>query len=374
MQAKKHKILVVGQTPPPYCGQSIMIEAMLTQKYKSIELIHIRMAFSDEIDEIGKFKLTKIWHLITLITKIIFTRFSSGARVLYYPPAGPNRLPIYRDFAILICTRWLFSRTVFHFHAGGLSTIYNHLTSVEKFFFRSAYSKPEGAILLSKLNPRDDTFLNAKHKFVIPYGIEDHFQEDRLNRPNQISCVLFVGVLTESKGVLILIEAIKILQQKNIPLVAKLMGKFESPEFEKHVRSLVTEYNIETCIEFLGVQTGNDKWHQFYHADIFCFPTFYESETFGLVVLEAMQFQLPTIVTNWRGVPSLVKDGETGFIVEPSNADEVATRIEFLTKNPNVALQFGRRGRQEYIKRFKLGNFRAELENAFVSVIENSTL
>ena len=46
------RILVVGQTPPPYGGQAIMIERMLQHEYTHAKLFHVRMVFSSEIDEI----------------------------------------------------------------------------------------------------------------------------------------------------------------------------------------------------------------------------------------------------------------------------------------------------------------------------------
>ena len=371
MNAKKHKILVVGQTPPPFCGQSIMIEEMLAQDYARIEFIHVRMAFSDEIDEIGKFKITKIWHLLSLITKIVFTKSSSGAKVLYYPPAGPNRMPIYRDFAILICTRWLFRQTVFHFHAGGLSTIYPLLTRLERFLFRKAYTKPDGAILLSKLNPRDDEFLQARHKFVIPNGIKDHFQLKRLEKMRLENSILFVGLITESKGVLLIIEAISLLKKRNIRVNAKFMGQFKSAQFEASVISKIEKDKIEDRIKFLGVLTGDKKWQQFYSSNIFCFPSFYESEALSLVVIEAMQFKLPTIVSNWRGLPSLVTDGKTGFIVENHNPIAIADKIELLISNPELVNKMGENGRNKYLANYSIITFRDQMERAFVRVAES---
>ena len=53
----KKKILVIGQTPPPYGGQAIMIKYMLDGKYKNIELHHVRMCFSKQFDALGHVQL-----------------------------------------------------------------------------------------------------------------------------------------------------------------------------------------------------------------------------------------------------------------------------------------------------------------------------
>ena len=65
------KILIVGQTPPPYHGQSIMIEKMLSGDYGDIELIHVRMGFSRDLDEVGRLNLKKVFELFVIIGRII---------------------------------------------------------------------------------------------------------------------------------------------------------------------------------------------------------------------------------------------------------------------------------------------------------------
>ena len=90
--AKPVKVLIVGQTPPPYHGQAIMIERLLRSHTNSTRLYHVRMQFSDSIDEIGKFAWAKITHLIWVIGRIFYYRLFHGVKILYYPPAGPNRV------------------------------------------------------------------------------------------------------------------------------------------------------------------------------------------------------------------------------------------------------------------------------------------
>jgi len=68
----RNKILVVGQTPPPFGGQAIMIERLLEGKYKDTELFHVRMSFSREMNEMGRFSFFKIFHLILCIPRTKF--------------------------------------------------------------------------------------------------------------------------------------------------------------------------------------------------------------------------------------------------------------------------------------------------------------
>ena len=124
---RRIKILVVGQTPPPCHGQALMIERLVQARFERVELRHVRMAFSSSIADVGRFRVGKLWHLAGVIGRIVWQRIAHGVDVLYYPPVGPHRVPLYRDLAILCCTRWMFRKTIFHFHTLGIGRVYRQL-------------------------------------------------------------------------------------------------------------------------------------------------------------------------------------------------------------------------------------------------------
>ena len=133
------RVLVIGQTPPPFHGQAIMIESLLGGEYKYAKLFHVRMSFSKEMDELGKFSLSKLLHLLKVIKDIVYFRIIHNVRILYYPPSNPETFPVLRDLAILCITRWMFKKTIFHFHAAGISELYPSLPWFLKILFRWGY-------------------------------------------------------------------------------------------------------------------------------------------------------------------------------------------------------------------------------------------
>jgi glycosyltransferase involved in cell wall biosynthesis len=122
---------------------------------------------------------------------------------------------------------------------------------------------------------------------------------------------------------------------------------------------------LSSYIEFLGVQTGVQKYQTFNEADIFCFPTFFEAETFGLVALEAMQFKLPVVATRWRGVPSVVEDQVSGFLVPPRDAKSMADKLEILINDQKLRENMGKQGRRIYLEKFTSEIHYQQLENVF---------
>lgn len=361
----KKKILIIGQTPPPYHGQAIMIENLLKGDYQDIQLYHSRMSFSREMDEVGRLNLFKIVHLFQMIVDILIKKFSHGISILYFPPTGPKKVAFYRDAIILICVRPFFKKVIFHFHAAGISELYPNLNFFEKTLFRKAYYNADIGIRLSKHSVDDSSKLNIRTEFIVPYGVNDN-SIDKKNIINVSGCtILFVGLLNRTKGITILIEACSLLKKRGLEFKVQVMGKFESSKFELEVRELVLNLGLEQNISFLGVMVGKDKFEAFSSADIFCFPTYYESESFPVVILEALSFGLPIVSTQWRGIPTMVADGENGFLTEIQNPEATANSLNQLISDHELRTAMGMNSRIRYMNEFSIERYHKNLEAIF---------
>lgn len=394
------KVLVVGQTPPPWHGQAIMIDRLLRARFDRVRLYHVRMAFSDSIEEVGRFRIGKLFHLLGVIARIVYHRAAHGAKVLYYPPAGPNRVPLYRDVIILLSTRWMFRRTVLHFHAGGISQLYPRLSRPMQWLVRRALFSADAGVRISHGSPPDAEVLQARREYVVPNGIEDEgvrvaeqkFERSQPaiavlgsngNRTHLVTdsastavCeaeplrVLFMGILRESKGLMVLIDACGHLAQRGVPFELQVVGKFQSQDFESAVQKRVAALGIEQKVTFRGALDKDAKWQAFAEANVFCLPTFYEAETFGIVLLEAMSLALPVVATRWRGIPEIVADGTTGFLVNTHDAEAVAERLEQLQGDPELRQQLGAAGREKFLSEFTAKKFWQRMEQVFLETAD----
>jgi len=101
-------------------------------------------------------------------------------------------------------------------------------------------------------------------------------------------------------------------------------------------------------IELVGFLDAGQKKSALEEADCLVFPTFYEGETQGLVLLEAMSAGLPVITTSWRGVPEVLPEGYP-WVVAPRSAEELAGAIiAAVESNPSPGL------RQRFAKRYTI--------------------
>ncbi len=366
------RVLVVGQTPPPYGGQAIMIQSLLDGELQGVELFHVRMAFSRSMDEVGKLSAHKVLHTARVLGAIVYMRLRHGTDTLYYPPSGPSRGALLRDCALLLPTRWLFARTVFHFHAGGTATKLATLSLLERMLVRLALDAPDCSVRTSPLSPPDGEALHSRLDVVVPNGIEDplaSLPEGAVERAGGgRPVILFAGLLCASKGIDVLVEAAELLAREGRDFEVRAIGAWESPAYREQVLARVAALGLSERVRFPGVLTGERKTDAFSAADIFCFPSFFEAETFGVAVLEAMAFALPVVASDWRGLPALVADGVTGFVVPTHDARAVATKLAVLLDQPDRRRAQGAAGRDLFLSRYTRARYLEGMRQVFLRV------
>jgi glycosyltransferase involved in cell wall biosynthesis len=345
-----------------------MTEYFLEGRYSNVELHHIRMAFSVDLDQVGRAEVKKLGHLLLLLGKIFRARWKFLPDVLYFPPAGPKLVPFLRDCAILILTRPFFPKTVFHFHAAGLPGLHKRLSAPLKLLFRTAYGNPDLAIVISKDGLRDSKFLGARKTALVPNGIPDIWQRRTLQRHNARPQILFLAMVCEEKGVGVLLDACHRLKSKGFQFTCKIAGR--APSSDELAKASAQAAGLEDIVEFVGPVAGDEKWLLFEQSDIFCFPTHYSSESFGLVAVEAMMTGLPIVTTNWRALPEIVVDGSTGFVTPIKDAHATATKLERLLSDPLLRQAMGKAARERYLERYGIDVFREGMENALSSLTD----
>jgi glycosyltransferase involved in cell wall biosynthesis len=362
---KPVEVCAVMQVPPPVHGQSLMNGLFLGGTYSKILLHHVPMSFSSKLSEVGVFKWSKIFHLFGVVIKICRVRFTRKAHILYYPPAGPNLVPFLRDCIVLCCTRWMFKKTVFHFHANGLCELYRRLPVFLKFLYKLAYHRPDLCICITRLGTEDAKALESKLLSIIPNGLPDEGGALRVrDQPNRPVRILFLSALRMEKGVGTLLEALQILDARKIPFEAVFAGPFSSHTEERVLREKGSAMEAGLKVRWIGEVSGKTKSDAFAGADIFCFPSHYSSETFGLVLVEAMMFSLPVVSTKWRGIPEVVAEGETGFLVPVRDPVALAAKLELLILDPELRASMGLAGRRRFGENFSLGKFRERMQES----------
>ena len=346
-----------------------MIQYLLDGKYQDIELIHVRMNFSQQLDKVGRFGFAKLWELLRVVAAIYIARLRMRPYVLYYPPAGPRFVPVMRDIVILGMTRWTFGKTVFHFHASGISEYFVKMNPVMRRLFRFAFMRPDMVIRIAHRSPEDGQGLLCKKEVVVANGIPDFagVSIERGADPGSPIRILLVAALSEDKGVLIAIEAAQQLMSAGLDVELTCVGGWNSQEFQERAESLI-DSRFKSRFKFPGIQTGADKWEYYRRADIFVFPSFYHSETFSVVLLEAMCFSLPVVASRWRGIPEVVEEGSCAILCDPREVAGCRDALSQLVNNASLRRDMGQKSRERYLRYFTLEAHRKEMEGALLQL------
>lgn len=206
-------------------------------------------------------------------------------------------------------------------------------------------------------------------------GEEEHNRGETLN-------VLFVGRLEKRKGIHILMQAIPEVLKEIPDIEFTIVGRdtffqkdeasFESPEgktFKTEFWDKLPE-DIKNKVHLVGVVDNVELKKYYKSCDLFVAPSLHE--TFGYVYLEAMSYGKPVIGCKVGGVPEVIKDGEVGILVEPSNSKALAEAIKKAVRDYSKIIQMGTTAR-EYVKNnFSLYKLADETESLYKSIIERA--
>lgn len=362
------RILVVAQIPPPVHGQSVMQQYLVNAEWSWCQKEHIRLSYSDSINKIGRFQFSKVVKLVRVVCKIITKRTNGNVDLLYYPPAGPNRIPLYRDIITLLVAKLMVRKIVLHFHAGGLPVLINKLSLIERYFAKLAFQNIDCAIVLLPWLRKEVEWFSPKNISVVPNGIEDvarSFSSSYIRASSDdVTNILFVGNLKDEKGIFVLLAAIPELKKITKLFKVGIMGEAHSDEVKQKIEKYINEHGIADHVLLFGGLTGNEKWEKFSRAHIFCLPT-YATEAMPVSIMEAMMFSLPVVTTSWRSITDMITDQEEGFLVPVHDENELAGKLAMLIQAPSLAKEMGRKGRKKFMESYTIEKHLANMEQIF---------
>jgi len=210
-------------------------------------------------------------------------------------------------------------------------------------------------------------------KIIVHYGGIDlnKFRFRKKSPDGERIKILMCGRFVEKKGFEYGIRAFAKLGKthKNIALTligdGKLRGKMES---------LVDFLNLSDSIQFVGMLSHEEVQREMEASDIFLSPnaTAGDGNREGIpnTIKEAMATGLPVVSTYHAGIPELVIDKKTGFLVPEKNVDALVDRLGYLIAHPELWEKLGRKGREVVEEKFDLFKQVRKLERIHQSLID----
>ncbi len=214
---------------------------------------------------------------------------------------------------------------------------------------------------------------------VTPFGVDTDKFKPPANKPLQ--CRITIGTvktLSVAYGIDILIRAFSLVNMRlcnssalnrQIKLTLLIVGSGNQREA---LKKLAIELNIEENVTFAGFVEHELVPEYLNQMDVYCaFSRVRES--FGVAVLEASSCGIPVVVSNMGGLPEVVQNGVTGFIVASEDIEEAADAITKLVLDPALRRKMGEAGRQYVISQYSWRESIGIMEGVYSQVLESKS-
>ena len=242
---------------------------------------------------------------------------------------------------------------------------------LHEFILKYNLSKADKILSTSHVMAKETQLYTKKEITVTPFGIDlEIFKPmDVKSLFNNTDIVIgTVKTLEEKYGIEYLVRAFKILSDKypELPLKLLIVG---SGSLDVELKQLVQELGISSKTVFAGKVPFVEvpKYHNMLSVSVSVSVS--NSESFGVAIIEASSCGKPVVVSNIGGLPEVVEDGVSGFVVEPRNPQQTADAIEKLILDDELRNRIGKNGRDRVKKLYDWNDNVNQMINIYKEII-----
>ena len=176
---------------------------------------------------------------------------------------------------------------------------------------------------------------------------ESFFDIERNELKGAIFCA---AAVIPRKNQLALVDAVAELAANGVEAELRLAGPLNHEVYLKRVRERICQAGLQSQVHLLGCLSAEQIRRELSSASLFALPSTEENSPMGIE--EAMAAGVPVITSNRCGMPYMVRDGESGFLVDPNDPDDIARRLGQLLNDDELRKSMGAKGREIALDRF----------------------
>jgi glycosyltransferase involved in cell wall biosynthesis len=151
--------------------------------------------------------------------------------------------------------------------------------------------------------------------------------------------ILFAGVMRDRKNVLGLVQAFAVVRQSMPSARLSIAGPAPWPDYQREVVERVRQLNLEDAVTFLGHVTTEQLIAAMRRARVLTLFSF--EETLPTVIAQAMAVGCPVVASNVGGIPGMIDEGKTGYLVQSGDEAALARRLLEVLSQPELAKDMG---------------------------------
>lgn len=214
-----------------------------------------------------------------------------------------------------------------------------------KAILRYNLKKADLILSTSYIMARETGKYTEKKIGITPFGVDLTRFRNLSVKKGESFVVGNVKTLSPKYGIDVLIRAFSRIVERNPGLKTELVIVGEGPK-RKEYEKLACLLGLAGKVKFEG-WVAHDRLPEYYNRfSVAVSVSVRDSESFGVVAVEAMACECPVVVSDADGFTEVVKDGETGFIVPKGDVEATAEAIQVFIDRPELRQKMGERGRK----------------------------
>ncbi|MDB5929085.1 MAG: glycosyl transferase, group 1 [Polaromonas sp.] len=296
--------------------------------------------------------LASLWILASALGRLVRGRLGGQLAGVHVNMA--ERLSLFRKSAIVVACRALGIPVVLHLHAAQLQHFYRDLPRPLQGLTRWVFSLPATCLVLGSAARQFVTAelgVPPERVEIIINGVPEPSQPRRAASEDTPRQVLFLGNLSERKGVSDLLQALARPGFDTARLEVTVAGGGDVATYQASARQL----GIDSFVHFPGWCDQLQAARLMARADLLVLPSY--DEGLPLVILEALANGVAVVCTPVGEIPSVLHDGATACFVQPGDVTGLAAGMQRVLDDPAFRQTLERNGRALYEQQFSLARF-----------------
>lgn len=304
-------------------------------------------------------KLNQYWIVCIAIFKLIYFCLFKKVKIIHIHSASRNSF--FRKSIFVLISKFFNKKVILHLHGGAFEYFYNMYPVYTRFICR----KSDCLIAVSTYFYLWLKKMNLNNNIHLLYNMAEHPLLKKKEYVGGKLEVLFLGSIENNKGIFDVLNCIrcnKEYMQNNF--VFHICGKGNS----SRLNSIIKTNKLSDFVIYHGWINDDEKNMIISKTDIYIQPSYLES--FGISILEAMQYGIPIIGSNVGGIPDLVKDKENGYLINPGDMEHF---LRCLVSFVNDKSLLNVMGEKSYIKskEFSQENIQNKLKDIYMELLNN---
>lgn len=353
---RKKRILFIMPFPPPVHGASMVSRCIsqIAELQETYRCDYVNLSPSRSLTEIGKCGFSKIGRLLGALGKTFWYVLTRRYDMVYLAITCHGGAFL-KDSLFVFISKLFCKKILIHQHNKGMSGCAHRFPY--KFLLPLAYRNTRVMLLSRHLYPDIAPVVAEEQICICPNGMPEKWDAGKSRVATEVPHILFLSNLIESKGCLDLLRACRLLKERGCVFKCDFVGAETKTITRTYFEQLVHELSLDDAVIYHGPKYGEQKEEFLQSAAVLAFPTYYSNETFGLVLLEAMQYRLPVVTTREGGIPDVVAYDETGLCCQAQHPESLADALEILLRDEKKRQEMGKKGYERFHQYFTQAHF-----------------